>query len=135
VTARRRLSALVSLPCLLLLASDGSSQTIAFADKYAVKGSPSSTLSQTINLYTWVWDPYNGEIYGDRRATFADCGWGDVLPVTDPATATTRPSVPGKTFQVRSRPPPTTSCSPGTACSCRLGRPSKSASPGAVPEA
>lgn len=83
---------------------DGTSQTIAFADKYFVRGNSSSTLSQTSNLYTWIWDPYNGEIYGDRRATFADRGWEDVLPVTDPATATTRPSVPGKTFQVRPRP-------------------------------
>ena len=42
-------------------------------------------------------------IYGTRRATFADKGWHDVLPVTD-ASRTTRPSVPGKTFQVRPRP-------------------------------
>src|SRR5262249_21644484 len=83
---------------------DGASRTIAFVDKYAVKGSPNSTVSQTLNLYDYVWDPYQGEIYGWRRATFADRGWQDVLPVTDPATATTRPSVPGKTFQVRPRP-------------------------------
>ena len=83
---------------------DGSSNTIAFADKYADKCNPTSTLSQTTNLYTEIFDPYNGEIYGARRATFADRGWEDVLPVTDPATATTRPSVPGKTFQVRPRP-------------------------------
>jgi hypothetical protein len=61
-------------------------------------------LSQTVNLYTGIFDPYNDEIYGDRRATFADRGWEDVLPVTDPATATTGPSVPGKTFQVGPRP-------------------------------
>lgn len=88
---------------------DGTSQTIAFADKYALKCSPDSTLSQTVNLYTWVFDPYEDpwdgrEVYGDRRATFADSGWDDVLPVTDPATAITRPSVPGKTFQVGPRP-------------------------------
>lgn len=85
---------------------DGSNQTIAFVDKYAVKGSPdpNSTLAQTVNLYTGVFNPYQGEIYGDRRATFADRGWEDVLPVTDPVAATTRPSVPGKTFQVQPRP-------------------------------
>ena len=33
---------------------DGSGQTIAFADKYAVKGNPNSTLSQTINIYSWI---------------------------------------------------------------------------------
>jgi prepilin-type N-terminal cleavage/methylation domain-containing protein/prepilin-type processing-associated H-X9-DG protein len=88
---------------------DGAGQTIAFVDKYAVKGSPNYKVSQTLNLYTWIFDPYvdpwdGREVYGDRRATFADRGWDDVLPVTDGATATTRPSVPGKTFQVRPRP-------------------------------
>lgn len=83
---------------------DGSSQTFAFADKYAVKGSPDSTVSQTINMYTWVFDPYNGEVYGDRRASFADRGWGDVLPITDPVTAITTPSIPGMTFQIAPRP-------------------------------
>lgn len=83
---------------------DGTSQTIAFADKYAVKGNPASTLPQTVNRYPWVFDPLEGELYGDRRATFADRGWEDVLPVTEPGTAVTRPSVPGKTFQVRPRP-------------------------------
>lgn len=96
----------VDLPASL---PDGTSQTIAFADKYFVRGSPNSTVSQTCNIYTWVWDPYEDkfdgrEVYGDRRATFADRGWDDVLPVTDPATGTTRASVPGKTFQVRPRP-------------------------------
>jgi hypothetical protein len=60
-------------------------------------------------LYTrqeeaYHFDPQNGEIYGNRRPTFADRGWQDVVPVTDPATRTTRPSVPGKTFQVQPRP-------------------------------
>lgn len=93
----------VSLPASL---PDGTSQTFAFADKYAVKGSSdvNSTLAQTVNLYTNIFDPFEGEIYGDRRATFADRGWEDVLPVTDAATATTRPSVASKTFQVRPRP-------------------------------
>ena len=83
---------------------DGTSQTIAFADKYAVKGSPDYTVPQTINLYTEVFDPTDGRVYGQRRATFADRGWQDVLPVTDPTTATTEPSVAGKTFQVSPRP-------------------------------
>ncbi len=83
---------------------DGASHTIALTDKYFLRGNQNSTLAQTCNIFTWVFDPYNGEVYGDRRATFADRGWQDVLPVTDPATATTRPSVPGKTFQVRPRP-------------------------------
>lgn len=88
---------------------DGTSQTIALVDKYFSRCNSTSTLSQTNNIYTWVWDPYEDAaqgrvVYGDRRATFADRGWDDVLPVTDAATGTTRPSVPGKTFQVRPRP-------------------------------
>lgn len=88
---------------------DGTSQTVAFADKYAVRGNRTTTLAQTVNLYTQVWDPLfhpaiGKMVYGDRRATFADRGWEDVLPVTDPATRTTQPSVPGKTFQLRPRP-------------------------------
>jgi prepilin-type N-terminal cleavage/methylation domain-containing protein len=83
---------------------DGTSQTIAFADKYAVKGSSNYTVAQTVNIYTYVYGPMGGEIYGDRRATFADRGWEDVLPVTDLTTKTTRPSMPGKTFQVGPRP-------------------------------
>jgi hypothetical protein len=38
---------------------------------------------------------------GERRPSFADAGWGDVVPVTDPATRVTRPRRPGATFQVR----------------------------------
>lgn len=96
----------VSLPASL---PDGTSQTIALADKYFVRGSPSSKLAQTCNIYTWVWDPYEDkydgrEVYGNRRATFADRGWDDVLPMNNLATGKTRPSVPGKTFQVRPRP-------------------------------
>lgn len=85
---------------------DGTSETIAFVDKYAIRGSsdPNSTIAQTLNIYTAVFDPIQGEFYGYRRASFADRGWGDVLPVTEPATAITRPSVAGLTFQVNPRP-------------------------------
>jgi len=88
---------------------DGSSQTIAFADKYFTRGSPDTSVQQTAIDYTYVFDPLPAPgggrmVFGIRRATFADRGWEDVLPVTDAATRTTRPSVPGKTFQVRPRP-------------------------------
>jgi len=85
---------------------DGASQTIAFADKFALAGSPDPKVDVPwfFNQYTHLFDPLNGEIYGCRRPTFADRGWQDVLPVTDPATGTTRPSVAGKTFQVAPRP-------------------------------
>ena len=39
-----------------------------------------------------------------RRPSFADAGWYDVIPVTDPLTGVTRASVPGKTFQVKPKP-------------------------------
>lgn len=83
---------------------DGSSQTIAFGDKYYARCSSATDMAQTMNDFGYVFDPHNGEISDVRRATFADKGWHDVLPVTDAATRTTRPSVPGKTFQVRPRP-------------------------------
>ncbi|MGL4551985.1 MAG: DUF1559 domain-containing protein [Gemmataceae bacterium] len=83
---------------------DGSSHTIAYTDKYAEKGSRDFTVPQTVNIIDGIWDPLYGNLSGTRRATFADRGWEDVLPVTDPETRTTRPSVPGKTFLVRPRP-------------------------------
>ncbi|MGL4552184.1 MAG: type II secretion system protein [Gemmataceae bacterium] len=82
---------------------DGTSSTIAFADKYAIEGYSDVPGPRTINNYSHLFDAQRGEIYGHRRATFADSGWEDVVPVTDPATRTARASVPGKTFQVRPR--------------------------------
>jgi hypothetical protein len=41
---------------------------------------------------------------GERRPSFADAGWGDVVPVTDGNPPVTRPSLPGRTFQVRPAP-------------------------------
>jgi prepilin-type N-terminal cleavage/methylation domain-containing protein len=41
---------------------DGTSQTIAFTDKYFCRGSWNLTLSQTCNVWTWIFDPYNGEV-------------------------------------------------------------------------
>jgi prepilin-type N-terminal cleavage/methylation domain-containing protein len=83
---------------------DGTSRTIAFADKYAVKGNPVPAGGVVWNSYTEVFGPWQGELFGRRRATFADSGWEDVVPVNDRASGVTRPSVPGKTFQVRPRP-------------------------------
>ncbi len=83
---------------------DGTSQTIAFADHYFARCSPNLSVSQTYIILDQLFDPRNGEVYDRRRPTFADRGWQDVLPVTDPVTKTTLPSVPGKTFQVQPRP-------------------------------
>jgi prepilin-type N-terminal cleavage/methylation domain-containing protein len=82
--------------------SDGTSSTIAYCERYSTPGDPLIVFS----YYAWGAKlPPNVspvEVLGDpRRPSFADAGWGDVLPVTDPATGTTRASVPGLTFQVR----------------------------------
>ena len=79
---------------------DGSSQTIAIGDKYFTRSRAVPTVAQLSHLYNYIWDPLSS-IYGDRRPTFADRGWQDVIPITDPNTLTTRASVPGKTFQVK----------------------------------
>lgn len=89
--------------------SDGSSNSIAIADKYYSKCSSDSSSASTYHDWTHVFDPRDfdpsdGRPYLQRRPTFADTGWKDTLPVTDPTTRMTRPSVPGKTFQVQPRP-------------------------------
>ena len=88
---------------------DGSSQTIAFGDRYYNKGGSPTTGSEVLTNYSNIHGPPtlpDGSLFvcGSRRATFADAGWGDVLPVTDPATRVTRASVPGMTFQMHPRP-------------------------------
>jgi len=84
--------------------SDGTSQTMMLADKYYSHCDRESTFASTYNEWSHVFDPFKGEYYSNRRPTFADRGWHDVMPVTDLGTGVTRPSVPGKTFQVRPRP-------------------------------
>jgi hypothetical protein len=79
---------------------DGASNVIAIGDKYFSR----SESPQAYHRYNSLFDPQNNEIYGERRPTFADTGWYDVMPITDPATGITHPSVPGKTFQVKPRP-------------------------------
>ncbi len=92
---------------------DGSSQTIAIGDKYFAKtanGVKNRSITQSWHDYTKIWDPtrnniyHDGDAYGERRPTFADAGWRDVMPITDPKTGITRASVPGKTFDVAKRP-------------------------------
>lgn len=82
---------------------DGVSQTVALADTYAIKGPNDGVIITVRNSYTHATDPLDGELSGTRRATFADAGWRDVLPVAVPGPGA-RASVPGKTFQVRPRP-------------------------------
>jgi Tfp pilus assembly protein PilE len=88
--------------------ADGASNTIAFAEHFSLGGTIHTHLTQ----YDWWWSnkprlfpasppkPFSTV----RRATFADQESGDVVPVTDPLTRTSRASVPGLTFQMRPRP-------------------------------
>jgi len=82
---------------------DGASNTISFADKYFARCSADHSVIENYSLYDYLFDPIPNEIYGMRRPTFADAGWRDIMPITD-ASGVTRPSVPGKTFQVKPRP-------------------------------
>jgi prepilin-type N-terminal cleavage/methylation domain-containing protein len=102
--------------------SDGTSNTIAFAERYyesyAQHLMPLVT-QDNINhgIYPASWLLY-GNInpavcdiipgvlnnLNERRTSFADAGWGDVVPVTAGSPPTTRPSVAGKTFQTRPKP-------------------------------
>jgi hypothetical protein len=98
--------------------SDGTTNTIAFAERYyeSFKQSqmhlvtrddlmPSSWLLYG-NINPAYCDILPGVLnnLGGRRPSFADAGWGDVVPVTTGSPPVTRPSVPGVTFQVRPKP-------------------------------
>jgi prepilin-type N-terminal cleavage/methylation domain-containing protein len=98
--------------------ADGTSNTIALTERYYERYlSPEPIATPHGPLYRWSAlayarnDPALADIRPDvlnnlgyRRPSFADPGWGDVVPVTDPATRVTIPSRPGATFQVK--PPP-----------------------------
>lgn len=82
--------------------SDGTSNTVAFAEHYAKCGGSS---------FSWGYpdasrDEKTGKI-GLRRATFADEELNDVIPVT--RAFVSRGSIPGLTFQVQPSP---TECNP-----------------------
>lgn len=88
--------------------TDGSSNTIMFAEHYAKCGST--------GFNYWVSLRAGSNSYGFRRATFADGGTSpthllleDVHPVTTGTSPVSRSSIPGVTFQVR---PPLSGCDP-----------------------
>lgn len=96
---------------------DGSSNTIAFAERYYERYfSPDSIDEYGTYARSWLcygvsepslpspFPPYPMNDRGGRRPSFADAGWGDVVPVTTGNPPVTRPSVPGATFQVRPEP-------------------------------
>jgi prepilin-type N-terminal cleavage/methylation domain-containing protein len=94
---------------------DGTTNTIAFAEKYYESfKQPTApfgiTLPWSRSAYKCLDAAYpidNSGVLsnlGDRRPSFADAGYGDVVPVTEGNPPITRPSVPGLTFQVKPKP-------------------------------
>lgn len=98
--------------------TDGTSDTIALCERYYQafdQNRITSATDERLLPVSWLkysmFDPAFCDIQpgvlnnqGDRRPSFADAGWGDVVPVTTGNPAVTRPSVTGKTFQVRPKP-------------------------------
>jgi Tfp pilus assembly protein PilE len=94
--------------------ADGTSNTIALAERYYERYDSPEPICTSPLLYNWSCLAYAKEEpaiedrlrgvrndVGYRRPSFADPGWNDVVPVTSGDPAVTRPSVPGGTFQVR----------------------------------
>jgi prepilin-type N-terminal cleavage/methylation domain-containing protein len=74
--------------------ADGMTNTVCASESFYLKQDPEYYYD-----YTNIFGPTNpNEPYGRRRATFADAGWNDAVPVT--MNSSTTCSVPGLTFQV-----------------------------------
>lgn len=94
---------------------DGTTNTIAFLEKYyETFKQPTAPFGTTLpwshSAYICLDAAYpiDGSNVlsntGERRPSFADAGWGDVVPITEGSPPITRPSVPGLTFQVKPKP-------------------------------
>jgi prepilin-type N-terminal cleavage/methylation domain-containing protein len=79
---------------------DGTSNTLAYAERYMFLPATDPERPHAWRLYEMVGgpDPLDG---GSRRATFADRGLRDVVPVTAGSPPASRPSRPGVTFLAR----------------------------------
>lgn len=89
---------------------DGLSNTVSLVERYALCRA-SSGLWTDIDYQKGFHQEVDAQgrplVYrnaGSHRATFADPTYDDVLPITDPNTGRTGPSVPGVTFQNRPAP-------------------------------
>jgi prepilin-type N-terminal cleavage/methylation domain-containing protein len=93
------MSAFAGEPTLSASFSDGTSNTLCFAERYMLL--PKESLNAYGIYDCGVWVPaFMGIVGGSRRATFADPGWKDVVAVTTGNPPVTRPSTPGVTFDV-----------------------------------
>lgn len=89
--------------------SDGTSNTIAFAEHYAFNCG-GTEFSWAVDATPWVFSPPSGgAISIFREATFADRAAGDVYPITGGNPPTSHGSSAGLTFQVR---PALAECNP-----------------------
>jgi prepilin-type N-terminal cleavage/methylation domain-containing protein len=81
---------------------DGTSGTLCFAESYMILPVSQEPAGYTVyDSGTGMWQPCSfGLLGGSRRATFADPGWKDVVPVTTGDPPVTRASTPGVTFDV-----------------------------------
>lgn len=90
--------------------ADGTSNTIAFAERYCylpvrAPREPGEPVDRGLYNLGTSGPSFGFKILGGpRRASFADRGWYDVVPVTDGNPPVTRPSVPGVTFQHQVNP-------------------------------
>jgi hypothetical protein len=97
---------------------DGTSNTIAFSERYFERyfsPEPLQALSDHYDLSWLMYDENNPALPGPvpplplhnrgvRRPSFADPGWVDVVPVTTGGPPVTRPSTPGVTVQAEPHP-------------------------------
>jgi prepilin-type N-terminal cleavage/methylation domain-containing protein len=81
---------------------DGTSNTIFMCDRYYARSSYGEFFNPLYLEYNRPLDPLILPPIFSRRPTFADKAWQDVYPIT--SSGVTRPSVAGKTFQMRPRP-------------------------------
>ena len=96
--------------------ADGTSSTIAFCERYYERFASPEPIGTHRGTPLYAWSglayAYNNPAYDDfvpgvlnnlgyRRPSFADAGYGDVVPITEGNPPVTRPSVPGLTFQVK----------------------------------
>ncbi len=93
------MSAFAGDPNLAASFTDGTSNTLCFAERYLLLPKENPNAYTIYDCGTWV-PAFLGIAGGPRRATFADPGWRDVLPVTTGNPPITRASVPGVTFDV-----------------------------------
>ncbi len=89
-------------PTLTASFPDGTSNTLCFAERYLLFSVGDHPTGYTIfDSGTGGWQPAMFGLFGGpRRATFADPGWKDVVPITSGSPPVTRASIPGVTFDV-----------------------------------